>query len=153
MDEIDRKILAELQVDGRLSVTELGARVGLTVSPTHRRLRDLEASGAIVGYRAIVDPKVLGLGFEALVFVTMRQEDRATLLGFEEAAAAIPNVLQAQRLFGDPDYLLRVRTKDLDAYAQLEDDVLATLPGVQRLNSTLVMKNLVIDRPYPTTIT
>jgi DNA-binding Lrp family transcriptional regulator len=149
MDWLDRKILAELQADGRRSLTDLASRVGLTVSPAHRRVRDLEKSGAIVGYRAIVDPKALGLGFEALVFVTMRQEDRATLLAFEQAVAAIPNVLLAQRLFGDPDYLLRVRTTDLDAYAKLEDDLLSTLPGVQRLNSTLVMKNIVIDRPYP----
>ena len=149
MDRLDRKILAELQADGRQSLTDLASRVGLNVSPAHRRVRDLVKSGAIVGYRAIVDPKALGLGFEALVFVTMRQEDRATLLAFEEAVAAIPNVLLAQRLFGDPDYLLRVRTTDLDAYAKLEDDVLSTLPGVQRLNSTLVMKNIVIDRPYP----
>jgi DNA-binding Lrp family transcriptional regulator len=150
VDALDRKILSELQIEGRLSVTDLASRVGLTVSPTHRRMRDLEAAGAIVGYRAIVDPKHLGLGFEALVFVTMQQEDRATLLAFEEAAAAIPNVVQAQRLFGDPDYLLRVRTTDMDGYAQLEDDVLSTLPGVQRLNSTLVMKSIVLDRPYPT---
>jgi DNA-binding Lrp family transcriptional regulator len=149
VDRLDRQILAELQADGRQSLTELAGRVRLTVSPTQRRVRDLERSGAIVGYRAIVDPKVLGLGFEALVFVTMKQEDRATLLGFEEAVERIPNVLLAQRLFGDPDYLLRVRTTDLDAYARLEDDVLATLPGVQRLNSTLVMKTVVIDRPYP----
>ena len=150
VDRLDRKILAELQSEGRLSLTDLASRVGLTVSPAHRRVRDLEQSGVITGYRAMVDPKALGLGFEALVFVTMKQEDRATLLAFEEATAGIPNVLQAQRLFGDPDYLLRVRTTDLDAYAQLEDDVLATLPGVLRLNSTLVMKNVVIDRPYPT---
>lgn len=149
MDRLDRKILAELQADGRQSLTDLASRVGLTLSPAHRRVRDLEKSGAIVGYRAIVDPRALGLGFEALVFVTMKQEDRATLLAFEQAAASIPNVLLAQRLFGDPDYLLRVRTADLDAYATLEDDVLSTLPGVQRLNSTLVMKNIVIDRPYP----
>ena len=149
MDGLDRKILAELQADGRLSLTDLAARVGLTISPAHRRVRDLEQTAAILGYRAIVDPKAVGLAFEALVFVTMRQEDRETLLGFEQAVAAIPNVLLAQRLFGDPDYLLRVRTADLDAYARLEDDVLATLPGVQRLNSTLVMKNVVIDRPYP----
>lgn len=149
MDRLDRKILAELQADGRQSLTDLAARVGLTVSPAHRRVRELEKSGAIVGYRAIVDPRAVGLSFEALVFVTMKQEDRSTLLAFEEAAAAIPNVILAQRLFGDPDYLLRVRTTDLDAYAKLEDDVLATLPGVQRLNSTLVMKNIVIDRPYP----
>lgn len=149
MDRLDRKILAELQADGRQSLTDLASRVGLTVSPAHRRVRDLEKSGAIVGYRAVVDPKALGLGFEALVFVTMKQEDRATLLAFEASAAAVPNVLLAQRLFGDPDYLLRVRTTDLDAYTKLEDDVLSTLPGVLRLNSTLVMKNIVIDRPYP----
>jgi DNA-binding Lrp family transcriptional regulator len=123
--------------------------VQLTVSPCHRRLRQLERSGAIRGYRAVVDPAALGLGFEALVFVTMRQEDRETLLSFEQAVAEIPNVLLAQRLFGDPDYLLRIVTADLTAYQQLEDDVLSALPGVQRLNSTLVMKRVVDDRPLP----
>ncbi len=150
MDAIDRQILAELQADGRLSVTDLATRIGLSISPTHRRLRDLEASGAVRGYRAIVDPERVGLAFEALVFITMKQEDRETLLGFEEALAAIPNVLQAQRLFGDPDYLVRVRTADLAAYADLEDNTLSALPGVQRLNSTLVMKQVVTDRAIPT---
>nr|WP_205864637.1 Lrp/AsnC family transcriptional regulator [Planctomonas sp. JC2975] len=150
IDRLDRKILAELQSEGRLSVTDLAARVGLTLSPAHRRVRDLEAAGAIVGYRAIVDPAALGLDFEALVFITMKQEDRETLLAFEEAVVRIPNVLLAQRLFGDPDYILRVRTADLDAYAQFQDNELARLPGVQRFQSTLVMKNLVVDRPYPT---
>jgi DNA-binding Lrp family transcriptional regulator len=149
VDAIDRKILALLQEDGRLTVTELAARVGLTVSPCHRRLRELEASGVIRGYRAVVDPDAVGLTFQALVFVTMRQEDRDTLLGFEEALAAIPNVVQAQRLFGDPDYLLRIVTADLAAYQRLEDDRLSALPGVQRLNSTLVMKQIVNDRPLP----
>jgi DNA-binding Lrp family transcriptional regulator len=149
MDAVDRKILAELQNDGRLTITDLAARVGLSVSPCHRRLRELERGGVIRGYRAIVDPKAVGLTFEALLFVTMRQEDRDTLLGFEAALAAIPNVVQAQRLFGDPDYLLRIVTADLAAYQQLEDDTLAALPGVQRLNSTLVMKQVVNDRPLP----
>lgn len=149
MDAVDRKILAELQNDGRLTVTDLAARVGLSVSPCHRRLRELERAGVIRGYRAIVDPGAVGLTFEALLFVTMRQEDRDTLLGFEAALTAIPNVVQAQRLFGDPDYLLRIVTADLAAYQQLEDDTLAALPGVQRLNSTLVMKQVVNDRPLP----
>jgi DNA-binding Lrp family transcriptional regulator len=149
MDAVDRKILAELQNDGRLTVTDLAARVGLSISPCHRRLRELERAGVIRGYRAIVDPKAVGLTFEALLFVTMRQEDRDTLLGFEAALAAIPNVVQAQRLFGDPDYLLRIVTADLAAYQQLEDDTLAALPGVQRLTSTLVMKQVVNDRPLP----
>jgi DNA-binding Lrp family transcriptional regulator len=149
VDAIDRQILVAVQEDGRLTVTELAGRIGLSVSPTHRRLRELERSGAIRGYRAVVDPEAVGLSFEALVFVTMRQEDRETLLGFEKALAAIPNVLQAQRLFGDPDYLVRVRTKDLAAYAELEDDTLSALPGVQRLTSTLVMKQVVTDRAVP----
>lgn len=150
MDSIDRKIIAILQEDGRLTITELAARVGLSVSPCHRRLRELERNGTIRGYRAIVDPTALGLTFQALVFVTMRQEDRETLLGFEKAVAQVPEVLQAQRLFGDPDYLLRIVTADLTAYQELEDDVLSALPGIQRLNSTLVMKHVVNDRPLPT---
>jgi DNA-binding Lrp family transcriptional regulator len=150
MDAIDRKILAELQRDGRATVTELAQRVQLSVSPCHRRLRELERTGTIRGYRAIVDAEALGLTFQALVFVTMRQEDRETLLGFEAAVARIANVVQAQRLFGDPDYLLRVVTADLGAYQRLEDDELSALPGVQRLNSTLVMKHVVDERPLPT---
>jgi DNA-binding Lrp family transcriptional regulator len=149
VDRIDRQILAELQKDGRLSITELAGKVGLSLSPCHRRLRELERRGVITGYHAVIDPEKVGLAFQALVFVTMRQEDRETLLGFEEAVARIPNVLQAQRLFGDPDYLLRILTADLNAYASLEDDTLAALPGVQRLTSTLVMKDVVNDRPIP----
>lgn len=149
MDAMDRKILTELQLDGRLTITELAARVKLSVSPCHRRLRDLERSGAIRGYRAVVDPSALGLDFEALVFVTLGWEDRDTVASFEEAVAAVPHVLQAQRLFGDPDYLLRVAAADLTAFQQLYDQQLARLPGVQRLNSTLVMKNVVTNRPLP----
>jgi DNA-binding Lrp family transcriptional regulator len=125
------------------------AKIGLSISPCHRRLRELERSGAIRGYRAIVDAQAADLTFEALLFVTMRQEDRDTLLGFERAVAEIPSVVQAQRLFGDLDYLLRILTTDLTAYQRLEDDVLATLPGVQRLTSTLVMKRVVHDRAIP----
>jgi DNA-binding Lrp family transcriptional regulator len=149
VDAIDREILAALQHDGRLTVTELAARVRLSVSPCHRRLRDLERSGIIRGYRAVVDRAAVGLGFEAIVFVTMRMEDRDTISRFEEAVADIPNVVQAQRLFGDPDYLLRVVCADLVGYQRFYDERLATLPGVQRLSSTLVMKHVVEDRVLP----
>ncbi|MFI8287838.1 Lrp/AsnC family transcriptional regulator [Streptomyces sp. NPDC085614] len=149
MDALDRKILTELQLDGRLTVTELAARVQLSVSPCHRRLRDLEREGAIRGYRAVVDPAAVGLNFEALVFATLRWETPDTVTSFEEAVSAVPHVLQAQRLFGEPDYLLRVATADLAAFQELYDQQLARLPGVQRLTSTLVMKNVVLDRPLP----
>ncbi|MET8830571.1 Lrp/AsnC family transcriptional regulator [Streptomyces sp. NPDC004610] len=149
MDDMDRKILAELQLDGRLTVTELAARVRLSVSPCHRRLRELERSGAISGYRAMVDPVAVGLGFEALVFVSMRQEDRETVAEFERAVGEVANVVEAQRLFGEPDYLLRVVAADLAAYQRLYDERLAALPGVQKLTSTLVMKHVVRDRGLP----
>ena len=149
VDRVDRKILAELQRDGRLTVTELAERVQLSLSPCHRRLRALERSGAIAGYRAELDAQALGLGFECLVFVTMREADSRTVADFEREVAAIDNVVQAQRLFGDPDYLLRVLTRDLAGFQQLYDERLGALPGVQRLSSTLVMKTVVGHRPLP----
>ena len=149
MDRIDRRILAELQRDGRLSLTELADRVQLSLSPTHRRLRALETSGAITGYRAIIDPDAVGMGFGALVFDTMEQANRATGPAFAAAVAEIPEVIQALRLFGDPDYLLRVAVPDLPAYQRLWDERLSALPGVRRVESTLVMKTIVDDRPLP----
>lgn len=149
MDAIDRQILAELQQDGRLSLTDLAERVQLSMSPTHRRLRALEASGAITGYRAVIDPAAVGLGFGALVFVTMDQANRATVAAFDAAVAEVPEVIQALRLFGDPDYLLRVAVPDLHAYERLWDERLSALPGVRRVESTLVMKTVVDDRPLP----
>jgi DNA-binding Lrp family transcriptional regulator len=149
VDALDWKILTELQQDGRLSLTELAERVGLSLSPCHRRLRALERSGAIGGYHAQLNANALGLTFEALVFVTMRGGDRATVEALEQAVAAIPHVREAQRLFGEPDYLLRVITADLAAFQELYDERLATLPGVQRLSSTLVMKTVVESRPLP----
>ncbi|MFC8596792.1 Lrp/AsnC family transcriptional regulator [Isoptericola sp. NPDC057191] len=149
MDQIDREILSLLQDDGRMSTTDLAARVGLSLSTCHRRLRALESSGAIAHYRAVVAPDAVGLTFEALVFVTMRRTDVEAVAGFEAAVAAVPNIVDAQRLFGEPDYLLRVLTRDLAAYQELFDTALGSLPGVQRLTSTLVMKRLGPDRAVP----
>ncbi|MBB1511294.1 MULTISPECIES: Lrp/AsnC family transcriptional regulator [unclassified Tessaracoccus] len=149
MDAIDRKILAELVEDGRLSLTELADRVQLSLSPCHRRVRKLESDGVIAGYHASLDPKALGLEFEALLFITMRSADHETIDAFERSVHAIPAVVQAQRLFGDPDYLLRILCADLPEYQRLWDEGLSTLPGVQKLVSTLVMKTVVDNRPPP----
>ncbi|BAS11550.1 leucine-responsive regulatory protein [Arthrobacter sp. Hiyo4] len=83
-----------------MTATALAAKVGLTVAPCHRRLRDLEASGVIRGYKADIDPAAVGLGFEAIVFVTLRQVDRSTMEIFENRVADNPNIVEAQRLFG-----------------------------------------------------
>ena len=149
MDGIDRRILAELQEHGRLTVTELADRVQLTAGPCHRRLRELERAGVITGYRAVLDPAAVGLGFEALVSITLERGDAGTVAAFEAALAQVPQVRHAERLFGDPDYLLRVVATDLNDYAALRDHTLATLPGVQRITSTIVMKRIVDNRPLP----
>nr|WP_133996731.1 Lrp/AsnC family transcriptional regulator [Kribbella sp. VKM Ac-2566] len=148
MDTIDRNILAVLQEDGRLTVTELAQRVGLSAAPCHRRLRELERAGVIRGYRAVVDGAAVGHGFEVLLAVTMDREE--SVAGFEAGLAEIPEVVQAERLFGEPDYFVRVVTADIAAFQKLRDERLARLPGVQRLTSTIVMKKVVDNRPLPT---
>jgi len=148
MDVIDREILALLQADGRITLTDLADRIRLSVSRCQRRVRELERTGVIRGYQAKVDPAALGLGFEVLVFATLSQPE---MVGdFDQAVAAIPQVIEAQRLFGEPDYLLRVVTASPAAYQQLYDQSLVRLPGVQSLRSTILMKQVVPLRPLPT---
>lgn len=149
MDRTDKNILSALQRNGRLTVTELADQVNLSISPCHRRMRALEASGAIRGYHADLDAHTLEFTFEALLFVSMNSANRDSIDAFEAAAVEVPYILQAQRLFGEPDYLLRVIAPDQRTFQQIYDDQLATLPGVQKLVSTLVMKNVVENRPLP----
>ena len=149
MDNIDKKILAELQNDGRLSVTDLAEKIGLSVSPCHRRVKALEESGVIKGYRAELEPTLIGLNFSTIVFVTLKEANKTTISGFEDAIVDIAEVVQAQRLFGDPDYLLYVVSQDLEAFQKLYDQKLSAIPGVQRLTSTLVMINVVLDLLFP----
>jgi len=132
-----------------MTATALASKIGLTVAPCHRRLRELESTGVIRGYRAELDARALGLGFEAIVFVTLRQVDRSTLAGFEEQVAANAHIVEAQRLFGDPDYLLKVVAQDLPAYQKFYDEELSDLPAVEKLTSTIVMKNLKANAALP----
>jgi DNA-binding Lrp family transcriptional regulator len=149
MDAIDRKILSLLQDDGRMSATTLASRVGLSLSACHRRLRELEHNGTIERYRAVIRPAAVDLGFEAIVFVTIGRTDLETIAAFEQAVEALPHVVEAERLFGDPDYMLRILARDLPAYQELYDRSLGALPGVQRLTSTLVMKRIGPERTIP----
>ena len=100
MDSIDRKILAELQADGRLSITELAERVNLSLSPCHRRLRALEQEGVITGYRANLDPGKMGFNFLAIVFATLKEGDKKAVSAFEEAVAEIKAYWGAMVAYG-----------------------------------------------------
>lgn len=123
-----------------MTATALAEDVGLTLAPCHRRLRELESSGVIRGYGVDVDPAKVDLAFEAIIFVTLR--DRSSMKDFEREVGGIGQIIDAQRLFGEPDFLLRVMASDLPAYQRFYDEVLVVLPGVEKLTSTIVMKNL-----------
>ncbi|MFD9128561.1 Lrp/AsnC family transcriptional regulator [Kitasatospora sp. NPDC059571] len=149
MDRTDRRILHELQRDGRLTNAELASRVDLTPSPCLRRVRQLEKDGVITGYRAQLDGAAVGRGFRPFVTVVMRHEDKATVADFEERVAALPEVVEAHRLFGEPDYLLRVAVADIAAYERFITDVLSGLPGIAQVNSLLTMKQVKADAGLP----
>lgn len=149
MDALDSEILCALQENGRISITDLAAQIGLSVAACHRRVKQLETTGTITGYQARVSKDALGLGFEAVVFVIMGRTDLETIAAFEAAVLEEPAIVSAQRLFGETDYMLRILTPNLASYQRLYDDKLGTLPGVLRLTSTMVMKRLGDEHAIP----
>lgn len=142
MDAIDRDILRHLQADGRMSNLDLARAIKLSPTPTLRRVRGLEQRGAIRGYRAIVDPEAVQRSFQVLVWVDLVQGTRDVIEGFECALLDIPDVIEAQRLFGEPDYLLRVAVRNSDEYERLYTTRLAAIPGVRKARSQIAMKTI-----------
>ena len=142
MDAIDRAILRHLQEDGRLSNVELAERVRLSPSPCLRRVRALERAGVIRGYRADIDPAALGRAFEVTVHVELTLKDRATVEAFEAGIAGFDEVLECRRMFGLPDYVVRVAVADQEAYEAFYMNRLAELPGLARVNSQFTMKTV-----------
>jgi DNA-binding Lrp family transcriptional regulator len=140
MDAIDRRIIAELRRDGRLSNVELAERIGLSPAPCLRRVRRLESDGVILGYVARINPKAVGRGFEVLVNVDLTRKDRATFEAFEEAVAALEEVVEIRRMFGLPDYLLRIATDSIESYETFVSTKLGDVPGMDKLDSHITMK-------------
>jgi Lrp/AsnC family transcriptional regulator, leucine-responsive regulatory protein len=147
MDQIDRSIVYQLQLDGRIQNNELADRIGLSPSPCLRRVKQLEAAGVIERYAAIVDPVAIGRGYEVLVWVTLREITRTTLAEVEAALGDLDEVIEAQRMMGQPDYLLRVACRDAAEYEAFYIDRLAALPHVRTLTSMTSMK--VVKRHTP----
>ena len=146
MDELDRAIIDLLQQEGRLSNQDLAARVGLTPAPCLRRVRRLEAEGVITGYSALVDPTALGRGFEVIIHADLVAKDLATVEAFEERVAAMKEVAELRRMFGIPDYLLRVQVADLPAYERWLTTQLMGDPAIARVDSRITMKLLKLRR-------
>jgi DNA-binding Lrp family transcriptional regulator len=140
MDAIDHQIVAELSRDGRLSNVELAERIGLSPAPCLRRVRKLESDGVILGYVARIDPQAVGRGFEVLVNVDLTRKDRATFEAFEEAVAALEEVVEVRRMFGLPDYYLRIATDSIESYETFVSTKLGDVPGMLKLDSHITMK-------------
>lgn len=142
MDAIDRAIIAELERDGRLTNVQLAQRIGLTTGPCLRRVQRLEAEGVIRGYRAVLDPGALGRAFEVLVDLTLEAQDAETVERFEQALVRADEVVELRRLFGSPDYFVRVAVADLAAYESFLSLRVMTISGVRNVTSHFTMKTV-----------
>jgi Lrp/AsnC family leucine-responsive transcriptional regulator len=142
LDDIDRRIVAALQADGRLPIVDLADKVGLSATPCQRRVKRLEGEGVITRYAALVSPLAVGLGLQALVQVTLDDHSEKTVEAFESAIRARPEVVACYAVTGDMDFLLHVLATDL---ASFSDFALLRMPGVRGTRSSFIMQAVKSD--------
>jgi Lrp/AsnC family leucine-responsive transcriptional regulator len=140
IDGFDRAILSVLAEDGRISVTDLAKRIGLSKSPTQARVKRLEKDGTILGYRALVDPIRLGLDHIAFVEVRLNDTREAALAAFNKAVAKIPEIEQVHLIAGNFDYLMKVRTRNMSDYRIVLAEKISTLPHINHTSTYVAMQ-------------
>ncbi|MFN4063890.1 MAG: Lrp/AsnC family transcriptional regulator [Parazoarcus communis] len=144
LDRYDRQILELLQQDGRISNQDLADRVSLSPSSCLRRVRALEESGLITGYRAVLDARKLGLSLMALIHISMDRHTPERFAHFEAEVAAIPQVLECLLITGqDADYQLKVVVADMDGYQELLLHRITRIPGVTGVHSSFVLRRVI----------
>ncbi len=142
LDTIDIAILEQLQADSRIPMVELAKRVHLSATPCVKRVKRLEADGIIQGYHARLDPKALGRSLLVFVQVSLNSTDEKTLDAFNQAMRAIPEVLECHMLGGGFDYLVKLRTRDMQAYRHFLGHVLGALETVETTHTYFVMEEV-----------
>lgn len=140
LDRFDRAILSALGQDGRMSITDLAQKIGLSKSPTQARLRRLEAEGFILGYRALIDPIRLGMDHVAFIEVRLSDTREAALEAFNKAIARIPEIEEAHLIAGNFDYLMKVRTRSMRDYRAVLAEKISTLPHVANTSTYVAMQ-------------
>ena len=135
LDDIDRRIVVALQVEGRLAIVDLADKVGLSPTPCQRRVKRLEEEGVITRYAALVSPPALGLGLQALVQVTLDDHSEKTVEAFESAIRARPEVVACYAVTGDMDFLLHVLAPDLARFRDFALKALLRMPGASTSRS------------------
>ena len=149
LDAYDRRILAALQRDGRLTMTALAEQVALSATQCARRLQRLEAEGLVAGYGARLDRVKAGWSVMVLVSVALERHGEARAEAFHQAVRRLPEVIECLLLTGDSDYQLRVVAPDLEAYARFVTDTLMRLPGVASIRSGVVLTEIKGLSPLP----
>jgi DNA-binding Lrp family transcriptional regulator len=139
-DALDRRILAELQDDGRMTNVELAARVGLTAPPCLRRVRGLEEDGTILGYHAALDPLKMGYAITVFAMVSLKSQAEAALRAFEDHVAALEPVRECHMLNGEIDFILKVVARNLQEFQTFLTSSLTTAPNVASVKTSLTIR-------------
>ncbi len=143
IDKIDEKLLLLLQKDCRQSISTLANKVALSPSACHRRIKQLEENGVIKGYVAQVDGKKVGYLIEFFIEVSLSSQREESLRKFEQAIRRVPEVLECHLMTGQSDYILRVGASNTSDYERFYRDRIARLPGVSRIQSSLVLRSVI----------
>lgn len=140
LDPVDRRIVDALSANGRISITDLARRVGLSKTPVQARLKRLETQGIILGYAARLDPVKLGLPHVAFVEVKLDDTREKALRAFNQAVAALVEVEECHMIAGAFDYLLKVRTRDMAGYREVLGEKISSLPHVAQTSTYVAMQ-------------
>ena len=146
MDNINLKILRELQQDGRMSNTDLAQKIGLSPSACLRRVQELERNSVIKGYRAVVDRSSVGRGFTVFATIALSDHQKKSQRQFEKAVCAAEEVREVHNVTGSFEYILRIEVADLAAYKEFHMNVLGTVPLVRGITSYIAMESVKDDR-------
>lgn len=141
-DRIDRRLLALLQEEGRMTTVELAERIGLSPTAASERIKRLQRDGVILGYTARLSPEALGRGFLAFIEVTLDKTTPDVFERFSTAVGLVPDIIECHMVAGGFDYLVKVRVADMAAYRRLLGDVVLTLPGVHETRTYAVMEEV-----------
>jgi Lrp/AsnC family leucine-responsive transcriptional regulator len=150
LDAIDRKIIAALQADGRIGFEKLAEKVGLSASPCHRRVRQMEEKGIIKGYAAVVDQTAVGLPVSVFVSIKMERQREEDLDRFGAAVSRWPEVMECYLMTGPRDFLLRVVVADLMAYERFVKEKLTRLDGLASIESSFALGQVKYTNVLPT---
>ncbi len=149
LDQYDRQILELLQRNGRMTNRELAQRISMSPSPTLERVKKLERAGIIQGYTALVDPTKVGIGIFTFVQVTLARHGKSSVVAFIEAVEKMPEVLECYHITGPADFLLKVGAKDILAYEDFILHKLTEAPGVQNLQTLVVLSTIKRETALP----